>query len=362
MQLKSGGFGVKKDGETLPELPCKPYKLTFSAWSDQGSTGMAGLNFLMHSLGYFIITFFDTNHRLWNDLKSSFKKTKAFNWRCIAFLTLVFNINYNPFGKGAWFEAKKERWDEWCSTVSANDHLLRKYGAQIAEDLNWSTAPESEDDYNALINEVKEMNSFKKVGPSTKMMRWFSWFEAYHNVFRKELWAIKMVLEIYMHGDDGDLGDNNKDDDADDDGDCADKADPNDHVRDMKKRLGTFKTAHKVITPEITWTAKLLDICVQPIWWQNSQRVVNVRTPPQVLKHEIDMSGGKWAEEAQVLLDNTLRSQKTCSLLGLYETSEVSESRLEMLFDQVSSGFKAGRGESGRMWGEGRERGRERAF
>ena len=107
MQLKSGGFGVKKDGETLPELPCKPYQLIFSAWSDQGSTGMAGLSFLMHSLGYFIITFFDMNHRLWNDLKSSFKKTKAFNWRCIAFLTLVFNINYNPIRQGGVVRGKK---------------------------------------------------------------------------------------------------------------------------------------------------------------------------------------------------------------------------------------------------------------
>ena len=43
-----------------------------------------------------------------------------------------------------------------------------------------------------------------------------------------------MMLEIYMHGDDGDLGDN-KDDAADDDGDCADKADPNAQVRDIKK-------------------------------------------------------------------------------------------------------------------------------
>ena len=340
MQLESGGFGVKKDGKTLPELPCKPYELTFSAWSDQGSTGMAGLNFLMHSLGYFIITFFDMNHRLWNDLKSSFKKTKEFNWRCIAFLTLVFNINYNPFGKGAWFEAKKERWDEWCFTVSAKDPLLRKYGAQIAEDLSWPTAPETDDDYRALIKEIKSMQSFNKAGPSTKMMRWFSWFEAYHNIFSKELWAVKMMLEIYMRGDEGYLGDDIGDA-ADDDGDCADKADPNSQVRDMKKRLGTFKTAHKVITRPITWTAKLLDACVQPIWFLNSLRVTNVRTPSQVLQHEIDMNAGKWAEEAEVLLNHTLRSRKTCFFLGLYETG--AESRVEMLFDQVSSGFKAGR-------------------
>ena len=340
MQLESGGFGVKKDGKTLPELPCKPYELTFSAWSDQGSTGMAGLNFLMHSLGYFIITFFDMNHRLWNDLKGAFKKTKEFNWRCIAFFTLVFNINYNPFGKGAWFEAKKEKWDEWCCTASAKDPLLRKYGAQIAEDLSWSTAPETDDDYRALIKEIKSMQSFNKAGPSTKMMRWFSWFEAYHKVFSKELWAVKMMLEIYMRGDEGYLGDDIGDA-ADDDGDCADKADPNAQVRDMKKRLGTFKTAHKVITPEITWTAKLLDACVQPIWFLNSQRVTNVRTPSQVLQHEIDMNAGKWAEEAEVLLNHTLRSRKTCFFLGLYETG--AESRVEMLFDQVSSGFKAGR-------------------
>ena len=340
MQLESGGFGVKKDGKTLPELPCKPYELTFSAWSDQGSTGMAGLNFLMHSLGYFIITFFDMNHRLWNDLKGSFKKTKEFNWRCIAFLTLVFNINYNPFGKGAWFEAKKEKWDEWCCTASAKDPLLRKYGAQIAEDLSWPTAPETDDDYRALIKEIKSMQSFKKAGPSTKMMRWFSWFEAYHKVFSKELWAVKMMLEIYMRGDEGYLGDDIGDA-ADDDGDCADKSDPNAQVRDMKKRLGTFKTAHKVITQKNVWTAKLLDTCVQPIWFLNSLRVTQVRTPSQVLQHEIDMNAGKWADEAEVLLNHTLRSQKTCFFLGLFETG--AESRVEMLFDQVSSGFKAGR-------------------
>ena len=68
--------------------------------------------------------------------------------------------------------------------MSANDPLLRKYGAQIAEDLSWSTAPETDDDYKALIKEVKGMKNFSKVGPSTKMMRWFSWFEACHKVFR----------------------------------------------------------------------------------------------------------------------------------------------------------------------------------
>ena len=168
------------------------------------------------------------------------------------------------------------------------------------------------------------------------MMRRFSWFEAYHKVFSKELWAVKMMLEIYMRGDEGYLGDDIGDA-ADDDGDCADKADPNAQVRDMKKRLGTFKTAHKVITRPITWTAKLLDACVQSIWFLST----NARTPPQVLQHEIDMNAGKWAEEAEVLLNHTLRSRKTCFFLGLYETG--AESRVEMLFDQVSSGFKAGR-------------------
>ena len=334
VQLADGSYAVKNfaTGEVCPELPAnhEPFRKTASAWSDQGSTGMAGLNFLIFSLGYFIVPFFDMNHRVWNDLKAAFKHTESYTWRCVAFLSLVFNLNYNPFGKGAWFECKKDRWEEWCCKVTSADKRLREYGARIAEDLGWSAAPETDADFEALIVAIKGMQSFSKVGPSTKMMRWFAWFEAYAKIFKRELWAIKMILEVYIYGDD----------EVEHDADVADGAengheDPRSALNEMKKRYGSFKTAYKCITADIVWTAKCVNACTQPIWWINNERVKHVKTPKQVLQHEIRMTCGQWWKEVQTLLDQTLRSHRVCSELGLFEPGEVAAEHLGIFFDQV---------------------------
>ena len=109
---EGGGYAVRNTttGEKKPEMPPgkKPSKATASFWTDQGSVGMAGINFLLFHMGYFILYFADMSHRVWNDLKAAFKRGGT--WRCVTYLTLVFNLNYKPFGKGAWMGKKKMRW------------------------------------------------------------------------------------------------------------------------------------------------------------------------------------------------------------------------------------------------------------
>ena len=105
-------------------------------------------------------------------------------------------------------------------------------------------------------------------------------------------------------------------------------------LNEMKKRYGSFKTAYKCITADIVWTAKCVNACTQPIWWINNQRVIHVKTPEQILQHEIKMTW--WREEVQTLLDQTLCSHKVCSELGLFEPdAEVAAEHLATFFDQA---------------------------
>ena len=315
-------------GEKKPEMPPgkKPSKATASFWTDQGSVGMAGINFLLFHLGYFIWYFPDMSHRVWNDLKAAFKK--AGTWRCVTYLTLVFNLNYKPFGKGAWMEKKKTRWQTWINSVTIDDPRFLKYAADIAEDLGMGS-PQTEADYEAILAEIKKMKSFQIAGPSTKLMRWFSWFESWAKIYKREMRAIKMILEeIIEDTDDADQAE-------EDDHQTEQHSDPRKDLSELKRMYGNFKTAYKVITAEIVWEANMLSKCVAPIWSCNTDRLRETSTPRDNLQHDIKMHTGGWWKEIADVLDATLRSDAVCKDLGLFEGGEVAERRLHKFFTQA---------------------------
>jgi len=335
VSLEDGAFGVKNitTGEAKPEIPAgwKP-EFTASLFADQGSTGAAACNFLTFYCGYLMCRFNDVNHRVWNDVKSSFKKSRAYTWRVITYFTLVFNINYNPFGKGAWFESKKNRWEDWCKYTTIHNQRFRRYAPSIAEDYNKRHArtqgfvplprPESDADFQAILDTVKSMQNFQKCGPNTKIMRWWAWFAAYADVFGAELSALKMLLEDYLDDEVLEL-----DDEEMGQGDA--RADLN----DMKKKYGNFRTAYKCITDDTIWVARMLYHCVAPLWLIHSDRVAKVRTPEQFLENEVQMCKGKWAEELERLLDDTIRDATFCDVLDLFEPD--AEDHLASAVDQV---------------------------
>jgi len=62
------------------------------------------------------------------------KESKAQCWTIILYFTMIFNLNYGPFGKGAWF-AEKQQW--MLNFISECDHtsdMWNKYAGKIAKD------------------------------------------------------------------------------------------------------------------------------------------------------------------------------------------------------------------------------------
>ena len=136
---------------------------------DQGSVGSSVMHYLMHSAGYFMVVLPDPKHRVWNDIKMAAQHSRQFYWRTIVQMTLVFNLNYGPFGKGSWYEEKKTFFEQWCAQASTDDPWFLKYQARIAQDVG-ATCTCAEDD-TALLRRVLSMQNFTNKGPLVKMMR-----------------------------------------------------------------------------------------------------------------------------------------------------------------------------------------------
>ena len=139
-------------------------------WADQGSIGAAGINFLVFELGYRMLLFPDPNHRTWNDIKLDLKRSKAFFYRSLVLMTLVFNLNYSPFLKGSFYDKKRDFFEDWAKTATIEDPLFKKHAHGIATDRGLPF-PQTEDDWMRLLNRVKGTKNCKQKGPLVKMMR-----------------------------------------------------------------------------------------------------------------------------------------------------------------------------------------------
>jgi hypothetical protein len=96
---------------SLPEMPMNVSELVLPLLVlclDQGSTGASGVHFAMGYKHLMLSARWDTFHRGVNDLKLSCQHALGGLFRRVVLLsTYVFNINYGPFGKGAFFGEKK---------------------------------------------------------------------------------------------------------------------------------------------------------------------------------------------------------------------------------------------------------------
>jgi len=155
----------------VPELPDDLHKQpTFVHFIDQGSVGASSMNFLINSLGYFMLLLPDPNHRVWNDIKNAMQRSSRFWWETVVFFTLVFNVNYGPFGKGHHFDEKKQFFENWKCTATVDSEEFLRHKAGIAKD-NGLPDPESVEDMENLLKLVREMRSFVTKGPLVKLMR-----------------------------------------------------------------------------------------------------------------------------------------------------------------------------------------------
>ena len=69
--------------------------------SDRGPLPTSSMNFVVCKLGALVLQRPDENHQKWGDVKAASQKSRCKIWRTILGSTLVYNLNYGPFGSSA---------------------------------------------------------------------------------------------------------------------------------------------------------------------------------------------------------------------------------------------------------------------
>lgn len=98
---------------------------------DQGLVGTSGLYFAM-GLGRTLQVWFDQYHRKQNNLNGAVKDAAQSQLRRSQLqFTYIGNINYGPFGSGAWGVEKQSMIDDFMSRHDHNSAIFRRYAHLI---------------------------------------------------------------------------------------------------------------------------------------------------------------------------------------------------------------------------------------
>lgn len=161
--------------------------------SGQGPTLRPVINYLLYSKNaLMMVAGFDVFHRVWNDIKRASKRASCFPWRTLLELTLLYNMNYGPFGKGAWFEKKQSHLQNFLTTKTPTSEPFRSHLPFICRERGVAE-PSTEEEIQIMSDSQAHIANFAAKGPLVKLMRWFSWFES-SRFFEGDFLATKMIL------------------------------------------------------------------------------------------------------------------------------------------------------------------------
>jgi hypothetical protein len=181
---------------------------------------------------------------------------------------LFFNISYAPFNKSTWFQLRSEIVNHFLTHETPAHPLFQLHKHAIARDFGMKL--DSQDDDMSLFRALASMPSLKKKGPHTKLMKWFSWFEA-ANFHMAEFNAWAFLFTYYLV----DLKHKNLDkvDMA-----IEEHADPQAQIRALKAKSGTMELLPRILTQDNFTHAKLLMTCMAPIWTSHADRARHCKT------------------------------------------------------------------------------------
>eukprot|EP00434_Breviolum_minutum_P035507 symbB.v1.2.031433.t1/scaffold3648.1/size52728/2 len=261
--------------------------------SDQGPNNLAALNYVQfgpHALN--ITCQFDVYHRTWNDVKLSCKRSLCGAWRVILELTLLFNLNYGPFGSGSWYYKKKALLTEFVQTSSIESALWRKFCPYIAMERRMQE-PDTEVDMEALLASMTKLENFTSKGPLVKLMRWFSFFETCV-CWQGEFWASKMVFESASSQPDKD--EEGQDSPIEDNAEAS--KDPQKELQALKRKAGTWALAPRMINEKSMAVKDVLMSVCKASWKMHAWRARELKTPKQLLAYHVGCASTKnWADE-----------------------------------------------------------------
>ena len=151
------------------------------AYVDQGRVGIGGLNFLMNHLKLMLVTRYDAFHRGIRDIVDSSSKAAVGVFRRVMLLTAyLFGLNYAPFGRGQFFDEKKDMLDYFYSVADHRHPVFRKHASKFAEANDMPCS--GDDDFLAVFDSLMDTESFNFKGPAPKQSRWYAWWggDAFH--------------------------------------------------------------------------------------------------------------------------------------------------------------------------------------
>ena len=105
-------------------------------------------------------------------------------------------MSYGPFGPGTFHGAQRACLEEFCMQHDAGCKEFLQYQNLIAADHSLPV-PHSDADAEELWRRFSKMQSLQVKGTCVKLMRWFSFFEAW-KAFKPDFWSRKLLLQIYM--------------------------------------------------------------------------------------------------------------------------------------------------------------------
>ena len=292
--------------EVSPDINLSELKILVTC-SDQGPLNVASLNFLMlSSHAHMCLCLWDPYHRGWNDIKGAAKKASSGAYRCILELTTLFNTNYGPFTSSQWFHRKRSALEEFLSSTTVNSQKWQDYEAWICLERRIDQ-PSCEEDRVALFNSMSALENFVTKGPLVKLMRWFSWFECCAH-WQNDFFATKMVLES-----EAGLGEMKPEVvESDHDIEQGNEKTEKEKLSALKKRVGTYNLAPRLITPKNMAIKEILMSVCRHTWKSFAHRASNIRSPEQVMQMNIQNTGqGAWKDELVGMLHCSLSREDT---------------------------------------------------
>lgn len=139
--------------------------------TDQESTQLAAMSYLVHAKKLCILHVFDPIHRSHNDQVSALQGAglMKFSMWC----HLCFNIKYGPYSKGGWAKKMVEA-AEMLETLDPNDQLLQYFFSSILADKNLTEDSNTEAFRKEFLRGLTEEPCVRSKGPKASTSRFNS--------------------------------------------------------------------------------------------------------------------------------------------------------------------------------------------
>ena len=261
--------------------------------SDQGGINRAGLDYLAWKLGMSLHLAFDPYHRSWNDYKAALKSSKGDMFKCLLAYSLLYNVNYGPFNSKGWHEKKKQRVQELLESGSAHKEPFLSFIPWICLERQIDE-PTTASEREALFQSMADLNSIKTLGPTVKLMRFYSFFQS-EKFYHGEVWCTKLLMletDKFTVTDGTNFVRTEESLTLPDSG-ISDK----EQLRQLKMKHGSWGLAPLLVTPASFWQKNALVELGRPCWSAHASMCQNILTPTQFANHTIAQCQGGWKQE-----------------------------------------------------------------